>query len=172
LKNVKNLFNSFFLQFFYFIFIIIDYNHLFEKKIFSEECINKLKIEKENLEKLIIEENKLNLNKENYEKIQKETKNYKNITDSCMKSCSKLTNEIIELKKEIEKIGLKNISNTKSSNNIGQIISKKKNNNNNKSGLLSNFTNNNNNFNNSNKILGKSKSLIRRNSLEIKNNRK
>ena len=107
---------------------------------------------------------------EKCEKIQNEIKNYKNITESCMKSCSKLTQEIIELKKEIEKIGKKNNSNSNSNSNCKININnsnnnnkkiKINNNNKNKDGFVSNFKN-------INKL---GNSLNRKSSLENKNKR-
>lgn len=42
------------------------------------------------------------------EKLQNEIKNYKNITDSCLKTCSQLTTQIIQLKKDLEKYNYNN----------------------------------------------------------------
>jgi archaellum component FlaC len=40
---------------------------------------------------------------EKVEALENEIKGYKNMTEGCIKSCNKLTEEIVRLKKEIEK---------------------------------------------------------------------
>ena len=70
--------------------------------------IKNLKLEKENLNKVIQDENESNANYFICEKIQNEIKHFKNITDSCLKSCSQLTTEIVGLKKDLEKFNYNN----------------------------------------------------------------
>jgi len=64
--------------------------------------------EKEKLKKIIVEETEVNQAFSACEKLNNEIKNYKSITDSCLKTCSQLTAEIFQLKKEIEKFGFGN----------------------------------------------------------------
>lgn len=74
------------------------------------------------------------------EKLNCEIKNYKNITDSCLKTCSQLTTEIVQLKKEIEKVGFNN------QNNMNTHIANSSNNNSNGSYLQSHIKVNNSAF--------------------------
>jgi hypothetical protein len=64
---------------------------------------NKLKIEKENLEKILTKENHVIILKDKCEKIQNDIKDFRNIIDFCKINISKNSNEIFELKKAIEK---------------------------------------------------------------------
>jgi len=90
--------------------------------------IKNLKSEKEKLKKTIIEETEVNQAFSLCEKLQIEIKNYKNITDSCLKTCSQLTTEIIQLKKELEKCnynnnsGGLNLNSSVNTNNNGNIL--------------------------------------------------
>lgn len=83
-----------------------------EKKEYSERIIQNLLNEKDKLKKIITQETEVNQAFSACEKLNNEIKNYKNITDSCLKTCSQLTAEIVQLKKEIEKFGFNNFINT------------------------------------------------------------
>jgi len=132
-----------------------DFNHLYEKKTYSEIIINNLKIEKEKLKNIIIKETEVNQAISHCEKIQNEIINYKNVTDSCLKTCSQLTAEIIQLKKELEKYHVNNnniniIQNTSGITNLNSSIG-------NTSLISNNYNSNINprlNYNNTNKIYG------------------
>ena len=91
--------------------VIILYKLLIVKHLLNEKLkIAKLNIidyelEKENLENQIY--NKINTN--DYKKIEmldQEIKYYQNLTKSCIKSSSQLTEEIMMLKKELSKFGI------------------------------------------------------------------
>ena len=91
--------------------IFPDYNHLLEKKAYAEIIINNLKNEKEKLKIIIMEETEVNQSFLICEKLQNDIKNYKNVTDSCLKTCSQLTTQIIQLKKDLEKYNYTNANN-------------------------------------------------------------
>lgn len=114
-----------------------------------------MKIEKEKLKNIIIKETEVNQAISHCEKIQNEIINYKNVTDSCLKTCSQLTAEIIQLKKELEKYHVNNnniniIQNTSGITNLNSSIG-------NTSLISNNYNSNINprlNYNNTNKIYG------------------
>ena len=83
-----------------------------EKKEFTEKIIQNLINEKEKLKKNILEETKVNQSFSKCEMLNKDLENYKNIIDSCIKTCSQLTAEIVELKKKIDKLGFNNQNNS------------------------------------------------------------
>jgi len=75
--------------------------------------------EKEKLRKIIIQQTEENQALSACENLNYEIKSYKNVTDSCLKTCSQLTAEIVQLKKDIEKFGGSNPNNT---NNAGNSV--------------------------------------------------
>jgi chromosome segregation ATPase len=89
-KNVSYLFN-----------IFKDCQHLLEQLTYLNYNINEYQSEKD---KLIKEQEEMKTDKFEYvEKLEREIKGYKNMIDSCVKTCSQLAEELMLLKKEIEK---------------------------------------------------------------------
>jgi hypothetical protein len=83
--------------------------------------INEYKVEKEKLVKKLAESktDKHDL----IDKIEKEIKSYKNMADTCIKTCSQLAEELIFLRKEIEKYtgsnsGVSNASGNNGNNSV------------------------------------------------------
>jgi chromosome segregation ATPase len=95
--------------------------HLDERINFLKHKINQYKREKEELLN-IIEESK----NEKIENLENEIKGYKHMTEGCVKSCNKLTEEIVILKKDIEKYSNINKLSTSSSGVLSTSYSKSK----------------------------------------------
>ena len=71
---------------------------MIEQSSFLNYKINEYKGEKEKLLK------KINESKDEYaDKLEKDIKNYKNMVDTCVKTCSQLAEELMTLRKEINK---------------------------------------------------------------------
>jgi hypothetical protein len=79
----------------------LDHQHLMEKITFLNYKVTEYKTEKEKLSKIL---NETKSDKMIYaEKLESEIKSYKKMIESCVKTCSQLAEEIMTLKKEIEK---------------------------------------------------------------------
>lgn len=79
----------------------LDYKHLLDKKDVLELKIKEYKEELEKLTKVINFETKGKY--ETCSKIENEIYYYEQMSETCLKNCNQLTNEIVTLKKEIEK---------------------------------------------------------------------
>jgi hypothetical protein len=119
-KNVKNYKNKI-INFFS---LLIDCQHLSDQASLLQYKINEYKTEKEKLTKKLLE-NKTDKH-EYVEKLEKDIRSYKNMTDSCIKTCSQLAEELMVLRKEIEKYTGNVPSSTLSSNLIGKHVNSKK----------------------------------------------
>lgn len=82
------------------------YEHLLEKMTFLNYQVKEFKLEKEKLNKTLLESNTEHSTQ--ITKLENEIKSYKKMTESCVKTCSQLAEEIILLKKEISKYTIGN----------------------------------------------------------------
>lgn len=88
---------------FYFNFInFIDCQHLIDQASYLTYKINEYKSERDKLLKRL-DESKTDERYIYIDKLEKEIKGYKNMAESCVKTCSQLAEEVIILRKEIDK---------------------------------------------------------------------
>jgi uncharacterized coiled-coil DUF342 family protein len=89
-----------------------------DKKTFLVYKVSEYREEKEKLKKALDEltESKLSV----LEKYENEIKGYKNMTESCLKTCSELSEEIIRLRKEIDKYNFNSNSTSSTGYSVNQ----------------------------------------------------
>ncbi len=87
--------------------LIINFQIIFSDCYHLKDQVDLLTYKIQEYEKL--KDNLIKINDENFqkktyiEKLEKEIKNYKSVTESCVKTCSHLTEELGSLRKGIEK---------------------------------------------------------------------
>ena len=92
---------------------ILDKNSLEEKVILLERKVSDYKEEKDSLRKQLNEISNDD-NFKNVEKLENEIKNYQNTSNVYLKTCSELAEQIIVLRRELEKFMINSVKHSKS----------------------------------------------------------